>query len=217
MTTRSRRLMISNNRHSGETMCSPFECYTQHPAERRRGFSLAWSQLLQCLMSRRTHTGICVVSCNLDVFPLFSANILRGHDLARREGAAASCEPPRGRAWRRSIIGRSVMPRIVFTLLGDLLQWLARGMRSHTRLAAENLFLRKQLAFYVERWIKPRRLDDATRLTLGFSPASSSGEASSRSSNRRRSCDGTDRAFGCSGGGSHTGVGVRRFPSTSRR
>jgi putative transposase len=59
------------------------------------------------------------------------------------------------------------MPRIVLTLLGDLLQWLARGMRSHTRLAAENLFLRKQLAFYVERRIKPRRLDDATRLTLG--------------------------------------------------
>ena len=40
------------------------------------------------------------------------------------------------------------------------------GMRSHTRLAAENLFLRKQLAFYAERRIKPRRLDDATRLTL---------------------------------------------------
>jgi hypothetical protein len=59
------------------------------------------------------------------------------------------------------------MPRIVVTLLGDLLQWLALGMRSHTRLAAENLFLRKQLAFYVERRIKPRRLDDATRLTLG--------------------------------------------------
>jgi hypothetical protein len=58
------------------------------------------------------------------------------------------------------------MPRIVLTLLGDLLQWLPLGMRSHTRLAAENLFLRKQLAFYVERRIKPRRLDEATRLTL---------------------------------------------------
>jgi putative transposase len=65
------------------------------------------------------------------------------------------------------IIGRSVMPRIVLTLLDDLLQWLVRGMRSRTRLAAENLLLRKQLAFYVERRIKPRRLDDATRLTLG--------------------------------------------------
>jgi hypothetical protein len=33
-------------------------------------------------------------------------------------------------------------------------------------LAAENLFLRKQLAFYVERQVKPRRADDATRITL---------------------------------------------------
>ena len=64
-------------------------------------------------------------------------------------------------------MGPSVMLRIVVTLLGDLLQWLALGMRSHTRLAAENLFLRKQLAFYVERRVKPRRLDDTTRLTLG--------------------------------------------------
>jgi hypothetical protein len=59
------------------------------------------------------------------------------------------------------------MLRIVVTLLGDLLHCLALGMRSHTRLAAENFFLRKQLSFYVERRIKPRRLDDATRLTLG--------------------------------------------------
>ena len=35
-----------------------------------------------------------------------------------------------------------------------------------TRLAAENLFLRKQLALYAERQVKPRRADDATRITL---------------------------------------------------
>jgi hypothetical protein len=38
--------------------------------------------------------------------------------------------------------------------------------RSHSQLAAENLFLRKQLAFYVERQVKPRRADDATRIML---------------------------------------------------
>jgi putative transposase len=37
---------------------------------------------------------------------------------------------------------------------------------SHTSLAAENLFLRKQLAFYVERQVKPRRLDDAASVAL---------------------------------------------------
>jgi hypothetical protein len=31
---------------------------------------------------------------------------------------------------------------------------------------AENLFLRKQLALYLERQVKPRRADDATRITL---------------------------------------------------
>jgi putative transposase len=34
------------------------------------------------------------------------------------------------------------------------------------QLAVENLFLRKQLALYVERDVGPRRADDATRLTL---------------------------------------------------
>jgi len=33
-------------------------------------------------------------------------------------------------------------------------------------LAAENLFLRKQRAQYQERQVKPRRADDATRITL---------------------------------------------------
>jgi transposase InsO family protein len=39
-------------------------------------------------------------------------------------------------------------------------------VRSHAHLAAENLFLRKQLALYVERQVKPRRADDATRIVL---------------------------------------------------
>src|SRR5882724_13708719 len=39
-------------------------------------------------------------------------------------------------------------------------------LRSPATLAAENLFLRKQLALYQERHIKPQRAPDATRLTL---------------------------------------------------
>jgi len=39
-------------------------------------------------------------------------------------------------------------------------------MRSRAQLAAENLFLRKQLALYRERKVKPRRADDATRFIL---------------------------------------------------
>ena len=44
-------------------------------------------------------------------------------------------------------------------LFADLLRFLALSLRSNTSLAAENLFLRKQLAFYQERKIKPRRLE----------------------------------------------------------
>jgi putative transposase len=40
------------------------------------------------------------------------------------------------------------------------------GLRSKSSLAAENLFLHKQLAFYQERKIEPRRLDNPTRLAL---------------------------------------------------
>ncbi|MGA9723787.1 MAG: helix-turn-helix domain-containing protein [Candidatus Binatus sp.] len=52
--------------------------------------------------------------------------------------------------------------RIVY----DLVHFLCLGLRSRTSLAAENLFLRKQLAFYQERKVKPRRADNPTRLTL---------------------------------------------------
>ncbi len=51
-------------------------------------------------------------------------------------------------------------------ILADLIDFLCLGLRSRTTLAAENLFLRKQLAFYQERKIKPRRGDDPTRLTM---------------------------------------------------
>ena len=51
-------------------------------------------------------------------------------------------------------------------MLGDLVRFLRLVLRSRTSLAAENLFLRKQLAFYQERKVKPRRADNPTRLTL---------------------------------------------------
>ena len=44
--------------------------------------------------------------------------------------------------------------------------FVVRGLRSHARLATQNLFLRKQLALDLERDVKPRRVTSATRLTL---------------------------------------------------
>jgi hypothetical protein len=53
-----------------------------------------------------------------------------------------------------------------FRILGDIVHFLSLGLHSRTSLAAENLFLRKQLAFYQERKVKPRRADNPTRFTL---------------------------------------------------
>ena len=60
-------------------------------------------------------------------------------------------------------------PRLVQTILAvtrDLASLASSAMRSHAQLAAENLFLRKPLAFYRERKVKPRRADNATRIIL---------------------------------------------------
>ena len=57
---------------------------------------------------------------------------------------------------------------IAFGLLQEFLRFGRGLLRSQTALAAENLFLRKQLAFYQERTIKPRRLNDSARLSLLF-------------------------------------------------
>jgi len=43
-------------------------------------------------------------------------------------------------------------------VLADLVHLVVLGLRSNSSLAAENLFLRKQLGFYQERKIKPPEL-----------------------------------------------------------
>ncbi len=58
----------------------------------------------------------------------------------------------------------------VFCIWKELLSWALQFLRLTTRsqvaLTAEILFLRKQLAFYQERKIKPRRFNDSARLSL---------------------------------------------------
>ncbi len=54
----------------------------------------------------------------------------------------------------------------IFAVTLDLTWVASSAMRSRAQLAAENLFLRKQLALYQERRVKPHRADDATRIIL---------------------------------------------------
>jgi transposase InsO family protein len=53
-------------------------------------------------------------------------------------------------------------------LVGEAPSFVRACLQSRTTLIAENLFLRKQLAFYQEREVRPRRLTNAARLWLTF-------------------------------------------------
>lgn len=59
--------------------------------------------------------------------------------------------------------------RLLSTLVGFLAEFLRLGrglLRPRASLIAENLFLKKQLAFYRERHVAPRRLTDTAKLSL---------------------------------------------------
>jgi hypothetical protein len=56
----------------------------------------------------------------------------------------------------------------IFHLLLDSLRLIGASLQPRCRLAAENLFLRKQLALYLERQVKPRRAKAAAPLDPGI-------------------------------------------------
>jgi putative transposase len=58
--------------------------------------------------------------------------------------------------------------KITRQLLADLLRFAIVALRPRRVVAAENLFLRRQLALYVERGVKPRRPDVVTRVSLAL-------------------------------------------------
>jgi hypothetical protein len=58
------------------------------------------------------------------------------------------------------------LARIVLRLLADRAGLVVLSLRSRRSVEAENLFLRRQLALFQERGVKPRRVDAATRLSL---------------------------------------------------
>ena len=70
--------------------------------------------------------------------------------------------------WRfRSIILHlGAMTYILLAVLCDAVRFLMLCLRPSPTMAAEDLFLRKQLAQYQERQVKPRRANDATRIVL---------------------------------------------------
>ena len=64
--------------------------------------------------------------------------------------------PRRRRSW----------PSNIRRLLGAVVTLARLALTPRAQLAAENVFLRRQLALYQERCVKPRRSDPATRVIL---------------------------------------------------
>jgi putative transposase len=60
----------------------------------------------------------------------------------------------------------NAMTGTLLAFLLDAARFLVLCLRPASALAAENLFLRKQLAQYQERQANPRRANDATRMAL---------------------------------------------------
>src|SRR5678809_848203 len=58
--------------------------------------------------------------------------------------------------------------RIAGLLVEDAFRWVLLLFRSAEALQTENLFLRRQLALYIERGVQPRRIDAATRVSLAL-------------------------------------------------
>ena len=60
----------------------------------------------------------------------------------------------------------SPLARIALRLIEDALRWVVLLFRSTESVQTENLFLRRQLALYIERGVQPRSVDAATRVSL---------------------------------------------------
>jgi len=60
------------------------------------------------------------------------------------------------------------LARIALRLIEDALRWVVLLFRSAESVHAENLFLRRQLALYIERGVRPHRVDAATRVSLAL-------------------------------------------------
>ena len=56
--------------------------------------------------------------------------------------------------------------KIASLLVEDAFRWVLLLFQSAEVLRAENLFLRPQLALYIERGVPPHRVDAATRISL---------------------------------------------------
>jgi hypothetical protein len=108
------------------------------------------------------------------------------------------------------------MIRTAILLVRDLLHFVALACSTRASLAAENVFLRKPLAFYVERKAKSRRLNDTARIALVDLARLIDWRQLLVVVRSETLVRWHRQGFRYSGGGSHGALGVRGFLATCR-
>ena len=86
--------------------------------------------------------------------------------VVRKNSIVDSGSVQRENSWHDD--GVIAFARMVLGLLADLIGLLLLTARSRRSIQAQNLVLRRQLALFKERVVKPRRIDAATRLSLAW-------------------------------------------------
>ena len=86
--------------------------------------------------------------------------------VVRKNSIVDSGSVQRENSWHDD--GVIAFARMVLGLLADLIGLLLLTARSRRSIQAQNLVLRRQLALFKERGVKPRRIDAATRLSLAW-------------------------------------------------
>jgi putative transposase len=79
-------------------------------------------------------------------------------------GEQRSWEARNHELWHHEL--RPTLAKIGICLIEDLFRWVLLFFRSTKSVQAENLFLRRQLALFLERGVRPRRLNPASRVSL---------------------------------------------------
>ena len=85
---------------------------------------------------------------------------------SRRGQFGVRCLQFAGRLWHDERMLQ--LARAIVGILSDILRLGVSFLRSSSAIRVENLVLRRQLARYVERGIKPRRVDHVTRVNLAL-------------------------------------------------
>jgi hypothetical protein len=104
----------------------------------------------------------------------------------------------------------------LFDLFLDALRFIRLSLEPRCTLAAENLFLRKQLALYLERQVAPRRPRAAAKLTLVLLSRLFPWRQALTIVKPDTFVAGIGKAFDCSGSGNRGPAGGLEFLPNSR-